>query len=234
MLSRYAWTDSLPRSLRYATGVEGVREVFLPRTTISSLPGWLTETSRTEPRSLRQRAAKRLNGGIRKWRDLSLMTTKSIRDAAAIRAEEIDRLIFVCKGNICRSSFAEAVARSKGWPAESFGLDVEKPQSADEEANKVALMLGVDMTDHGSRSIHEAVFSKGDCLVAMEPEQLVALQGAKERYGCQVTLLGIWGASSALRVPDPFGKGRREMVRVFRQIEDSLSGLLRAIERSRL
>ena len=233
MLSRYAWTDSLPLALRYATGVEAVRETFLPLPAVSRLPGWLTETSRIEPRSMRQWAETGFSRAIRKGRDLALLRTDSIRNAAAIRAQEIDRLVFVCKGNICRSSFAEAVARSKGWPAESFGLDVKKSQSADEEANKVALMLGVDMTDHGSRSIRQAVFSPGDCLVAMEPEQLVALQDMKARHGCQVTLLGIWGASADLRVTDPYGKGRREMVRVFGQIEDSLSGLLRTIEHGR-
>ncbi len=193
MLSRYAWTDSLPLTLRYATGVEAVRETFLPLPEASSLPGWLGETTKIDSPSARQRAAKGLSGAIRACRDLALWRTDSVRNAAAIRIREIDRLVFVCKGNICRSSFAEAVARSKGWPAESFGLDVERSQSADEEANKVALMLGVDMTDHGSRSIHDAVFSPGDCLVAMEPEQLVALQGMKERFRLPGYIVGHLG-----------------------------------------
>ena len=35
----------------------------------------------------------------------------------------VERLIFVCKGNICRSAYAEALARSAGVESLSFGLD---------------------------------------------------------------------------------------------------------------
>jgi protein-tyrosine phosphatase len=140
-------------------------------------------------------------------------------------------LVFICKGNICRSPFAEAVARARGWQTESFGLEVETRQPADEIANKVALMLGVDMTNHMARPISDGTFSAKDCLVAMEPEQLLALRQIKAQWGCEVTLLGDWTTVARKRLPDPYGKGHREMERVLRLIEDGVCGLLSALSR---
>jgi protein-tyrosine phosphatase len=137
--------------------------------------------------------------------------------------------VFVCKGNICRSPFAEAVARSRGWRSASYGLDVANKQPADQIANKIALMLGIDITDHVARSILDGDFSATDCLVAMDPEQFSALRAVREVTGCQLALLGSWGRSPVLRVPDPYGKGQREMERVFRLIENCVDGLLGAL-----
>ena len=41
-----------------------------------------------------------------------------------IKWEDVDRLVFVCTGNICRSAYAEYKARSLGMSATSFGIDV--------------------------------------------------------------------------------------------------------------
>jgi protein-tyrosine-phosphatase len=64
----------------------------------------------------------------------------------------------------------------------------------------------------------------------MEPEQFMAVQELKSHYGCQVTLLGAWGRQPTHRVPDPFRKGRKEMERVLRMIEENVSGLLEALD----
>ncbi len=37
--------------------------------------------------------------------------------------DSIDRLVFVCKGNICRSAYAEVVAKSIGIDSISCGID---------------------------------------------------------------------------------------------------------------
>lgn len=228
-LSRFAWPESPTTALRYATGIEAFRSAFAGRPN-AGLPAWLPASSADNADSMRRRIRRRVVGGASKIRDLG---RNSLGRSAFERARKVDwrdvtRLVFVCKGNVCRSAYAEGLARSFGFDSVSFGLDVDETNPADEEAIKTALMLGVDMTVHLSRPITQASLSRQDCLVAMEPEQLRRLQVLTDDFGCQATLLGLWARDATARVPDPFGQGRYEMVRVFRLIEDGLEGLLSA------
>ena len=56
---------------------------------------------------------------------------------------EVRRLVFVCKGNICRSPFAEAVARAAGADAVSYGLDARDGLPANPSAIRTARKFGL-------------------------------------------------------------------------------------------
>lgn len=225
-LGRFSWADSAPLMLRYATGLEAARESLTIGSRSPRIPHWVMKFSNEGPSTWRQRIGRTAREVIQEYRDATTMRLALQPAAKRVRLEKVERLVFVCKGNICRSPFAEAVARSRGWRSASYGLDVTKNQPADLIANKISLMLGLDVTDHVARSILDGDFSATDCLVAMDPEQYSALRAIRESTGCQLALLGTWGSSPVLRVPDPYGKGQREMERVFRLIEDCVDGLL--------
>jgi protein-tyrosine phosphatase len=232
-LARYGWPDSLSLALRYSTGIQALREMVAYKSGADLLPARFTEPPSRGLTSVRRQVGRLVRGGIRRHQDAAVVGAQGAAGFRAVQLDKVKRLVFVCAGNICRSPYAEAVARLRGWPTESYGLDVTRTDSADEEANKVALMLAVDMTRHQSRSISGVAFTESDCLVAMEPAQFVAIEELKMRYGCQVTLLGAWGRQPTHRVPDPFRKGRKEMERVLRMIEDSVSGLIDEIDRNK-
>jgi protein-tyrosine phosphatase len=224
-LGRFCWSDSVPIALRYATGLEAARDSLSIRTRPPRIPQWVMKFSSEDP-SWRQRIGGTARGLIQGYRDATTKRRALRPVNSDADLEKVERLVFICKGNICRSPFAEAVARSRGWRSASYGLNVIKSQPADEIANKIALMLGIDITDHVARSIQDGDFSATDCLVAMDPEQYSALCATRELTGCKLALLGSWAGSPVLRVPDPYGKGPREMERVFRLIEDCVDGLL--------
>jgi hypothetical protein len=59
--------------------------------------------------------------------------TGRYREFKQIRWERVVRVVFVCHGNICRSSYAEGRAVSFGLSAASFGLSADSGAPADPE-----------------------------------------------------------------------------------------------------
>jgi protein-tyrosine-phosphatase/peptidoglycan/xylan/chitin deacetylase (PgdA/CDA1 family) len=233
-LSRRSWTDSVQHSLLYATGLQSLRERFEVGRYAERLPNWLVEPSDDSNGTAPHQVARRIAASIRRHRSsFDSVRTRAAKVGAAIVLNKVDRLVFVCMGNVCRSPFAEAVAQAHGWRAASCGLEVEERQPANEEASKVALMLGVDLTGHWATPVSDLSFCDRDCLVAMEPEHLAVLRDLNRRYGCQTTLLGPWARDPATRIPDPFGRRRREMERVLRMVEEGVNGLIAALKETR-
>jgi len=120
--------------------------------------------------------------------------------------EKVNRLIFVCHGNICRSPLAEYVARSKGVVTESFGLSCGNDFSADPRATKFGSSLGLDLSEHRTRNISKYIAQKGDLIVVMEPAHLPGVI-ACSRNTAQITLAGLWLKSPNPYIHDPFGGG---------------------------
>jgi len=144
----------------------------------------------------------------------------------------VDRLIFVCTGNICRSPFAEIVARSKGLKSISCGTDAGSSVPANTDAVAAAMRKGVDLTGHKSRPVASLRLNKGDLFVVMEPCQGDYL---KTRYGKQVacTLIGVWRDRSLPYLHDPYGNSSGYFDRCFEVIEESVEGILREIKRTK-
>ena len=54
-----------------------------------------------------------------------------MRHFTRIDWSQVRRLVFVCKGNICRSAYAAARSQTLGYPATSFGLAADGEASLD-------------------------------------------------------------------------------------------------------
>lgn len=117
----------------------------------------------------------------------------------------VKRLVFVCKGNICRSPYAEARARIMGLPCSSFGLEAETGAPADPTAMRGARARGLDLTQHRAQTARQFPMAAGDLLMAMEPWHVAALQSRPMPIGTQVTLLGMWCNPIRPHLEDPFG-----------------------------
>jgi len=146
--------------------------------------------------------------------------------------DNVDRLIFVCKGNICRSPFAEIVARSKGLNSISCGTDAGFAVPANDAAIAAAMRKGVDLSGHKSRPADSFILNKGDLFVVMEPAQGAFI---KARYGKHVacTLLGYWCKLSLPYLHDPYGNSPGYFDRCFDAIEESIEGIVREIKRTK-
>jgi len=115
----------------------------------------------------------------------------------------VDRLVFVCSGNICRSPFGEYMAKAKGLNAVSYGLHCRGGDKADHRAIREADIRGVDMKGHVTTNISEYKLKKGDLVLVMEPQHLLQLDELSVGYE-QITLVPLWSDRPSPFLSDPF------------------------------
>ena len=141
-------------------------------------------------------------GLVRLW----LARLRPLRRFGAVDWDRVERLVFVCTGNVCRSPYAEARARASGVPAVSAAVRGSAGAPADAQAVAAARAAGADLTAHRSQTVDELELKRGDLLVAMEPWQADALAARfAGRTGVQVTLLGLWSSPRRPHLHDPHG-----------------------------
>jgi len=143
----------------------------------------------------------------------------------------VDRLVFVCMGNICRSAFAEVVARSLGMEAVSCGLSTIIAAPANEEAVNMAEIFGYDLSEHRTMPMMYLVLRKTDLIIVMEPWQaeFINLQITRKHF---YTLLGLWHKPVLPHIQDPYGKSSNYFAKCFSTIEKSVNEVVTKIKKS--
>ena len=139
----------------------------------------------------------------------------------------VRRLVFVCQGNICRSSFADHLARSLGTASASFGLATTTGTSADPTAIKISRQFGVNLTPHRVTDIKDFQFQPGDLLLAMEIRQARKLAHSSLPADVHVGLLGNWGKPRRFHLHDPFSLSENYFVTCFQVIDTAVKELCR-------
>lgn len=154
------------------------------------------------------------------------------RDYQRINWKRVTRLIFVCKGNICRSAYSEARARALGFSTTSFGLGVEDETGADATSIKIGSQRGLDLSSHRTKSRSQIPLSGGDLLIAMEPWQAAELKRLSKHTNAQVTLLGLWHGKPRPYIGDPYGLSPIYFDTCFAVIDQALDNLISRINGS--
>lgn len=133
----------------------------------------------------------------------------------------IDRLVFVCKGNICRSAYAEAVARSLGIDSISCGIEAQYDLPANDNAIQAAKAKGINLSGHKTTPIQSLNIRDTDLLLVMEPYQLEYITREYDnKYKC--TLLGLWGTPISPHIQDPYGASGIYFNHCFNYIEKTV------------
>ena len=153
------------------------------------------------------------------------------RSCRKVDWDSVERLVFVCKGNICRSAYAESVARSLGLEVASCGLQTIVAAPANEDAVKAARKRGVDLESHRTTPIMYLVLKKTDLLVAMEPWQVEYMKTYLMRDH-HYTLLGLWYKPVLPHIQDPYGASPEYFERCFKYIEESVHVISKKIKES--
>lgn len=163
-------------------------------------------------------------GLLRHLRCLVIYYFGGYRGLVSIDWARVDRFVFVCKGNICRSPYAEAVAVRHRVHATSFGLSTSEGHGAHPNAVRNASVSGIDLKDHRSKSAENFVILDTDVLIAMEPSQVRAL---KRRAGnAQVTLLGLWAKPPRPLIYDPYSSNDAYFQMCFSLVDDAVTTLV--------
>jgi protein-tyrosine phosphatase len=134
--------------------------------------------------------------------------------------KRVSRLIFICKGNICRSPYCEARARALGLPALSRGLEAVPGRSPNPVVAAAGKRRGVDMSSMSSALFQWSEVRDGDLLVTMEAGQARRLLDSRSGPSPQITLLGLWSRPQRPFIQDPLGM-REEYVETCLTVLDS-------------
>ena len=144
----------------------------------------------------------------------------------------VRHVVFVCKGNICRSAFAEYYFRSvvpEGTlRIESCGIDVNQGDFSPPEAVKVSREFRIDLSGHHSKGIAACDLQNADLIVPMEYGQYLRLTTLRPESKGKVSLLrdfAPWPERTLCNIYDPYGLGESEFRRCFLILQRALDGL---------
>lgn len=143
----------------------------------------------------------------------------------------VERLVFVCRGNICRSAFAHALAASLDFPVASFGLRTATGRPAHDPVIAESARRSFDLSDHSALAVEDFHLAPGDLYLVMEYRQISELRALDRFAHSPVDLLGRYGGRPHLH--DPYGLGPAFTATSLDDIDRSVRALVGAIHGAR-
>lgn len=148
-------------------------------------------------------------------------------------------VLFVCKGNICRSPLAEGIARER---LRAAGIDVRVDSAGtqdyhvgsppDPRAIAVARAAGIDIAGLRARQLGESDFERFDVVLAADRENLDCIARRHPHLRRPPVLLLEWCTGENAEVPDPYSGSRSDFEHVFRLLDGATEGLLRRLRQA--
>lgn len=140
---------------------------------------------------------------------------------------KVQRLVFVCQGNICRSPFADVLARKFTAKSISFGYATTTGSNANETAQIVAKSkFGIDLSSHQATDMKDFIFQDGDLLIVMEDRHLQKIKIPSTTKNIQTTLLGIWANQPKALIYDPFSLSKEYFESCFIVIKSAVENII--------
>ena len=152
------------------------------------------------------------------------------------------KIIFICKGNICRSAFAHHLIAQgainngnyKELEVDSAGLEAKKGNSSPSTAIQVSIRYGVDLKKHRAQPLSQAMADTTDMLIAMEPTQVRSIQRRYPKCRGHIFLLTeferdwnlLYKGWNKYHVKDPYGSDAEQFAACFERIQGCVLGLL--------
>ena len=112
---------------------------------------------------------------------------------------------------------AEALARARGWAAESAGVSVPASNHAAPNAERALREArGLDLQDHTPRAVADANLAMPDRIVAVDPSVAIQLRTQHDVDDARLT---VWS------IADPYGGRLADYRRCLEQIDAALDDL---------
>ena len=139
----------------------------------------------------------------------------------------VKRLLFVCHGNICRSPFAERLAkvRLEACSVGSAGVGAKPNLRSPERLVQIALAMGVDLEDRRSVRIGAAHVAWADLILVMDAENFSRVAADFPEAVTKMTLLGLFAPGAHAVIPDPDPTSEDALLDVLDQIREAVNGL---------
>ena len=154
--------------------------------------------------------------------------------------DHIRSILFVCKGNICRSPFGAARTQQvlkelgiSGVVCDSAGLDTTQAARPPREACAAARRFGVSFDDHRPQQVTSDTIAQYDVIVVMETAHLLVLRQRYPDLANRILLLpllnGHAGGYARYNIADPYGQPLAVFQSCYNRMDEALGTLIRAV-----
>jgi protein-tyrosine-phosphatase/predicted ATP-grasp superfamily ATP-dependent carboligase len=135
------------------------------------------------------------------------------------------RILFVCKGNIYRSPFAQRLAEQQ-WPSTievvSAGYHPEPGRACPAEAVEAADRMGIDLREHRSRVLSNTMVEDADLVVVFDEDNYLTLRARYPSARRKLHFLGLLGPERSGIIRDPDGGPATQVGAVYATIRASV------------
>lgn len=138
--------------------------------------------------------------------------------------DTVQSLLFVCKGNICRSPMAAVYFQSLNAKAgskmivRSAGLETTPGKPAHTKAKAVAIEHHLSLELHTTTQVHAEILEQFDLIVVMEIMQKVRITKLYPHWKRKVVLLGRFDPAGPIEIADPYSGTTDDFRSCFRQM----------------
>ena len=156
------------------------------------------------------------------------------------------RILFICKGNICRSPFAEKLSRKilsdkdlDRISVESAGFMAIPSESPPKEAISSALYFGVHLEGHIPIKVDKQMMQNSDMILVMEVAHQNILKNNFHWKKNNIYILPLYANTkddynsktiyNKYNISDPYGKDEDVFMKCYIQIENCIHGLMKYI-----
>jgi protein-tyrosine phosphatase len=150
---------------------------------------------------------------------------KALRNASSV--------LFICKGNICRSPFAELYARTRlpNIRVSSVGLLPASGRSSPDAAIEAAAARNIDLSLHRSRVLSEQDLRSYDIIFVFDVDQFRAIKrlAKQQQMTRKVFFLGSLDIHQSLAIADPYGKDLRNFEETYDKIARLIDGAVATV-----
>jgi len=137
-------------------------------------------------------------------------------------------VLFVCKGNICRSPFAEAYAKGilgENVQVTSCGYYPVENRLCPTQAVQAASKLRIDLADHRSTLITENSIRNAELIFTFDSENQRTVMKRYPFAKGKIHRLGLLTPQGPISIQDPFGKSSTQFQSVYQDIMRLLESL---------
>ncbi|MEM8794863.1 MAG: low molecular weight protein-tyrosine-phosphatase [Pseudomonadota bacterium] len=146
----------------------------------------------------------------------------------------IQRVLFVCLGNICRSPLAEGIFAHLASQNETQHLFCDSAGTAayhigkkpDPRSIDVARSNGIAISNQRARQLQDNDFEEFDLILCMDRSNLSDAVRQKSSGKAEIALFMTYAAGETVDVPDPYYGGPDGFDTVFRMLHEANQKLL--------